>query len=94
MSHRIRKNNWQGKRAESHPRNRKLSAKSKKKRGTVVDFFSPFGDASKPFSAYSAAAAGMAASSYLTNPMSQYYAAGAAMHEQGRTTVKCHISSV
>lgn len=63
-------------------RNRKLSAKSKKKRGTVVDFFSPFGcDASKPFSAYSAA--GMhAASSYLTNPMSQYYAAGAAMHEQ------------
>ena len=72
------------KRTESRPRNRKLSAKSKKKRGTVVDFFSPFGcDASKPFSAYSAA--GMhAASSYLTNPMSQYYAAGAAMHEQGR----------
>ena len=26
----------------------------------------------------------MAASSYLTNPMSQYYAAGAAMHERGR----------
>ncbi len=58
-------------------RNRKLSAKSKKKRGTVVDFFSPFDP--KPFSA--AAYSGMA-SSYLTNPMSQYYAAGAAMHGQ------------
>ena len=78
--------NW--KRTESRPRNRKLSAKSKKKRGTVVDFFSPFGDASKPFSAYSAA--GMAASSYLTNPMSQYYAAGAAMHEQGRVHQSKH----
>jgi hypothetical protein len=56
-------------------RNRKLSAKSKKKRGSVVDFFSPFD--TKPFSAYS----GMA-SSYLSSPMSQYYAAGAAMHGQ------------
>ena len=78
------------KRKEFRPRNRKLSAKSKKKRGTVVDFFSPFGcDASKPFSAYSAA--GMAASSYLTNPMSQYYATGAAMHEQGP---QIHLSNV
>jgi len=49
-------------------RNRKLSAKGKKKRGSMVDFFSPFD--TKSFSAYG----GMAGtSSYLTNPMSQYY---------------------
>jgi len=50
-------------------RNRKLSAKSKKKRGSMVDFFAPFD--SKSFSAYG----GMGTSSYLTNPMSQYYGA-------------------
>lgn len=49
-------------------RNRKLSAKSKKKRGSMVDFFSPFD--TKSFSAYG----GMAGtSSYLASPMSQYY---------------------
>ena len=48
-------------------RNRKLSAKGKKKRGSMVDFFAPF---DTKFSAYG----GMAGtSSYLTNPMSQYY---------------------
>ena len=55
-------------------RNRKLSAKSKKKRGSVVDFFAPFD--SRSFSAYGSMAAHMGgggASSYLANPMSQYY---------------------
>ena len=52
-------------------RNRKLSAKSKKKRGSMVDFFSPFD--TKSFSAYG----GMGSSSYL--PMSQYYASSPAM---------------
>ena len=42
-------------------RNRKLSAKSKKKRGSMVDFFAPFD--SKSFSAYG----GMAGKSYLLN---------------------------
>eukprot|EP00095_Tigriopus_kingsejongensis_P000705 maker-scaffold58_size443543-snap-gene-3.21 protein:Tk00705 transcript:maker-scaffold58_size443543-snap-gene-3.21-mRNA-1 annotation:"endothelial transcription factor gata-" len=45
-------------------RNRKLSAKSKKKRGTVEDFFKP-----NQFSAYGS-------SSYFANPMSQYYSMG------------------
>lgn len=52
-------------------RNRKLSAKSKKKRGSMVDFFAPFD--SKSFSAYGAT------SSYLSNPMSQYYGTPASM---------------
>jgi hypothetical protein len=51
-------------------RNRKLSAKSKKKRGSMVDFFSPFD--SKAFSAYGPMSG---SSSYLANPMSQYYGA-------------------
>ena len=55
-------------------RNRKLSAKSKKKRGSMVDFFAPFD--TKSFSAYG----GMAGtSSYLTSPMSQYYGTSPAM---------------
>ncbi|TRY70073.1 hypothetical protein TCAL_02853 [Tigriopus californicus] len=45
-------------------RNRKLSAKSKKKRGTVDDFFKP-----NQFSAYGS-------SSYFSSPMSQYYGMG------------------
>lgn len=45
-------------------RNRKLSAKSKKKRGTVEDFFKP-----NQFSAYGS-------SSYFSSPMSQYYGMG------------------
>ena len=53
-------------------RNRKLSAKSKKKRGSMVDFFAPF---DKSFSAYGSMAG--SASSYL--PMSQYYSASPAM---------------
>lgn len=52
-------------------RNRKLSAKSKKKRGSMVDFFAPFD--TKSFSAYGGMSGHHAASSYLTNPMSQYY---------------------
>ena len=54
-------------------RNRKLSAKSKKKRGSMVDFFAPF---DSKFSAYGSMAG---TSSYLTNPMSQYYGASPAM---------------
>ena len=55
-------------------RNRKLSAKSKKKRGSMVDFFAPFD--TKSFSAYG----GMTGtSSYLTSPMSQYYGTPSAM---------------
>lgn len=52
-------------------RNRKLSAKSKKKRGSVIDFFSPFdpSGSSKHFSA----AYGSASANYLASPMSQYY---------------------
>ena len=55
-------------------RNRKLSAKSKKKRGSMVDFFSPFD--TKSFSAYG----GMGGTSpYLASPMSQYYGTSPAM---------------
>merc|ERR1719411_54339 len=61
--------NWKMKKDGIQTRNRKLSAKSKKKRGSMVDFFAPFD--SKSFSAYG----GMGTSSYLTNPMSQYYGA-------------------
>ena len=55
-------------------RNRKLATKSKKKRGSVVDFFAPF---EKSF-AYGtmpgmAPSSSGSPSSYLTNPMSQYY---------------------
>lgn len=58
-------------------RNRKLSAKSKKKRGSMVDFFAPFD--TKSFSAYGGMPGHHAASSYLTNPMSQYYGTSSAM---------------
>ena len=55
-------------------RNRKLSAKSKKKRGSMVDFFAPFD--TKSFSAYG----GMTGTpSYLASPMSQYYGTSPAM---------------
>ena len=54
-------------------RNRKLAAKAKKKR--MHDFFKPL---DPRFSAYATgmhgSAAGAAAASYLTGPMSQYYA--------------------
>ena len=53
-------------------RNRKLSAKSKKKRGSVMDFFSPFD--TKPFATFGSHMGAM--SSHLTNPMSSYYGAG------------------
>ena len=53
-------------------RNRKLSAKSKKKRGSVIDFFSPF-DPSGSGKHFSAAAAAYGSSNYLTSPMTQYY---------------------
>ena len=53
-------------------RNRKLSAKSKKKRsGSVVDFFSPFGDANKSY--YSS----------MGGYMSQYYGAQTGHHQFG-----------
>lgn len=53
-------------------RNRKLSAKSKKKRGSVMDFFSPFGD-TKPFGGFGSHMSGM--SPHLGSPMSSYYGA-------------------
>merc|ERR1719228_90837 len=52
-------------------RNRKLSAKSKKKRGSVMDFFSPFD--TKPFATFGSHMGGM--SSHLGSPMSSYYGA-------------------
>eukprot|EP00090_Calanus_glacialis_P009038 TRINITY_DN17370_c0_g1_i1.p1 TRINITY_DN17370_c0_g1~~TRINITY_DN17370_c0_g1_i1.p1 ORF type:complete len:426 (-),score=16.63 TRINITY_DN17370_c0_g1_i1:1554-2831(-) len=52
-------------------RNRKLSAKSKKKRGSVMDFFSPFD--TKPFGTFGSHMGGM--SSHLGSPMSSYYGA-------------------
>lgn len=52
-------------------RNRKLSAKSKKKRGSVMDFFSPFD--SKPFGSFGSHMGGMG--SHLGSPMSSYYGA-------------------
>ena len=61
-------------------RNRKLSAKSKKKRGTVMDFFaSPFD--TKPFG-FSSHMGGM--SGHIGNPMSSYY--GASMSSMGLGT--------
>jgi len=52
-------------------RNRKLSAKSKKKRGSVMDFFAPFD--TKPFATFGSHMGGM--SSHLGSPMSSYYGA-------------------
>jgi len=60
-------------------RNRKLSAKSKKKRGSVVDFFSPFDAKSFSYggmSALSAMGGGAGSSGYLGSSMSQYYSSG------------------
>jgi hypothetical protein len=64
-------------------RNRKLSAKSKKKRGSVVDFFSPFDAKSFSYggmSALSAMGGGGSSGStgYLGSSMTQYYGSGMA----------------
>ena len=54
-------------------RNRKLSAKSKKKRGSVMDFFSsPFDAKPFGFGAHMSGGGG-GGGGYLPNPMSSYY---------------------
>ena len=53
-------------------RNRKLAAKAKKKR--MHDFFKPLDPRFSAYTGMHGSAAGAAAASYLTGPMSQYYA--------------------